>query len=130
MKDRIINSYITKFVNDNKLDKKSSKESEIFEAFSTYYVVSKLMDGYFEYDDIDGMLVGDANDTGIDAIGIIINGEFFDSLDVLKDFFSNNINKYGEFTVKIVFIQAKKSPKFSSASIRSFLDFIVYILIY
>lgn len=128
MKDRIINSYITKFVNDNKLDKKSSKESEIFEAFSTYYVVSKLMDGYFEYDDIDGMLVGDANDTGIDAIGIIINGEFFDSLDVLKDFFSNNINKYGEFTVKIVFIQAKKSPKFSSASIRSFGDGIVDIL--
>ena len=128
MKDRIINSYITKFVNDNKLDKKSSKESEIFEAFSTYYVVSKLMDGYFEYDDIDGMLVGDANDTGIDAIGIIINGEFFDSLDALKDFFNNNSNKYGEFTIKIVFIQAKKSSKFSSASIRSFGDGIVDIL--
>lgn len=124
MQDRIINSLMDTFIENNELSK--NPESHAFEEFSTYYVVSKLMDGDFSYDSIDEMQIGDGDDGGIDAIGVLINGEFFDNLQSLSDMFDSNSQR--GLDARIIFVQSKTSSKFSASEMRTFGDGIVDIL--
>lgn len=127
---RIIESNMQDFAKKNELS--TENIDVLFEEFSTYYTVSKIMDGDFNYSDIDDMHTGGRDDTGIDAIGIIINGEFINNLQSLDDIFAN-VNKSNNKIHKnsdllIIFIQSKTSSKFKSTEIRNFGDGIVDIL--
>ncbi|MFK3657445.1 AIPR family protein [Pediococcus pentosaceus] len=119
--DRIMDTLMNDFFENNEITIKDSNKA--FEEFSTYYIISKIMDGDFTYDNIDEMQIGNSNDAGIDAIGILINGDFFDSLESLKDMFSANTNK--NLDARIIFVQSKTSQKFKSSEMRTFGDGIV-----
>lgn len=121
MKDRIITSLMSNFFKKNELS--IQDESSAFEEFSTYYVISKIMDGDFTYDNIDEMQIGSGDDGGIDAIGILINGDFFDNIQSLKDMLETP-NK-NNLTVQIIFVQSKTSNKFQASEMRVFGDGIV-----
>ncbi|WP_461244738.1 AIPR family protein [Secundilactobacillus muriivasis] len=115
MENRIINSLMKNFAKSNELS--TTNESALFEEFSTYYVVSKLMDGDFSYDNIDEMQIGDGDDAGIDAIGLLVNGEFIDNLQSLKDLLANG---HRNLDALVLFIQSKTSSKFQYTEMINF----------
>lgn len=126
MNNRVLEEYMRTFAKKNELNYKRSNEYKLFEAFATYYIVSKIMDGDFNYSNIDNMLIGGSADTGIDAIGIIIRGEFIDTIEELDDLIKAPLNSRPSVT--LIFIQAKTSPNFKCADMRTFGAGIVDIL--
>lgn len=121
--DRITQSLMSSFSEKNELD--SMSESSLFEAFSTYCVVSKVMDNDFNYDDIDDMQIGNGDDGGIDAIGILVNGEFISNLQALEDILSGAGKN---LDVLMIMIQSKTSSKFAGSEMRVFGDGITDLL--
>lgn len=84
-----------------------------FESFSAYSIINKIYGKDF---DLDYVVVGGADDTGIDSLGIIVNGAIIDSIDEIKDL--QDRNKYLDVTY--VFIQSKTSERFETSQIGSF----------
>ncbi|WP_332238691.1 AIPR family protein [Sporolactobacillus sp. KGMB 08714] len=115
--DRVIQSLMTSFAQKNELS--SMPESSLFEAFSTYCIVSKVMDNDFNYNDIDDMQIGNGDDSGIDAIGILVNGEFVSNLQALEDILSEAKKN---LDILMIMIQAKTSSKFAGSEMRVFGD--------
>lgn len=121
--DRVTQSLMKTFAEKNELT--TVKERELFEAFSTYCVVSKIMDNDFNYSDIDEMQVANSNDGGIDAVGLLINGEFVESLQSLNDILKRESI---QLDVLIIFVQATTSSKFEGSKMDTFGRGIVDIL--
>ena len=57
-------------------------ESEGFERFATYCVISREHPETFKVEDV---IVGGGNDAGIDAIAIIVNGRLVTTLEEFQD---------------------------------------------
>lgn len=91
----------------------STKESEKFEAFCNYAVLSNEYSKTF---DINSISVGSGNDTGIDGIAIIVNGHLIEEPEEIDDLLKNN----GYLEVTYLFIQAKTSSGFSTKEMHSF----------
>ena len=87
-------------------------EPELFEQFAGHLSVSTVYQDHFEADDI---CVGAGNDTAIDAVGIIVNGQLITDIEQLADFGK------GSLAVTFIFVQAKSGTKFKAAEIGSFL---------
>ncbi|KRN78832.1 hypothetical protein IV52_GL001112 [Fructilactobacillus lindneri DSM 20690 = JCM 11027] len=105
--------------------KNSLSEESLFESFSTYCIISKLMDNDFSYDDIDNMIIDGGNDGGIDTVGFLINGEFINNKQELDDILANKNQK---LNILMILIQSKISPKFEGSKMRTFGDGISDIL--
>jgi hypothetical protein len=98
MKDRIIESYLTNFENENNLTE--IEDSKLFEFFVNYCVGSKYISDAFSFEDI---TVGEGHDTGIDGLAIIVNGHLIDSKEDIE-FFNKSL---GRLDVQFIFIQSK-----------------------
>ena len=118
MENKILQGYLNDFQKDFGFSE-SIKESELFEHFSNYCILSKIHPEAFYNDNfkIDEIQVGSGNDTGIDGIAIVVNEHIvttIDEVDELK-------NELQRLDVKFIFIQSKTSPKFDSSSIGTFI---------
>lgn len=112
MKDRILESYVTSFVNEYNLT--HLDESNAFERFVNFCIVSREHPGDFEFEDLS---VGGDGDSAIDGLAILVNEHLVSSPEEV-DYFKNNLRR---LDVQFVFIQCKTSGKFEAAEIGSFL---------
>jgi hypothetical protein len=110
--DRITESLISELLAN--LEISSEGESKDFEKLTNYTVVSNEYNKTF---DIETLTVGDGNDTGIDGIAIIVNGQLVESTDEVDDLLEKN----NSLEIEYLFVQAKTSSNFDSGDINTFL---------
>ncbi len=109
--DRITKSFIQELLVQQELE--SEGEAKNFEKLVNYTVISN---GYNRIFNIDYVTVGEGNDTGIDGIAIIVNGQLVETTDEIDDLIERN----GSLEVSYIFAQAKTSSNFSSGEINTF----------
>lgn len=119
----IIKSYLDKFVNDFELDNNDSNISYNFELFSSYVIVSNILQNpSLDINDIESMNIG--SNKGIDSIAIIVNNKLVTNTNELKDFFDDNKSA----NIEICFIQSKTSKHFEDSELSNFADTIIDFL--
>jgi AIPR protein len=109
--DRITKTLVEDFLDS--LELKPGEPSSDFEKFVNYTIISKE---YTKTFDVDTVTVGSGNDTGIDGIGIIVNGHLIDYVDEIDDLLEKN----GYLEATYVFIQSKTSSGFNGSEINNF----------
>jgi hypothetical protein len=109
--DRLTSALLADFSKEYELENKT--EDKQFEAFATFLAVSQAYTDSFEPF---GLTTGDGNDTGIDGIGILVNGTLVTDPDMLHDLAQAS----GFLDVDFIFVQAERSPAFNSAKIGQF----------
>ena len=103
--DRITKGYMNNFAASQELT--GQNESELFELFACYCVLSKE---YPEHFDISDIVTGGGSDAGIDGIAIIANNVLIH----LQEEFDDLAEQTHTITdLKFIFIQAKTSPTFN-----------------
>ena len=112
MKDRILESYLASFVNERNLS--DLDESDAFERFANFCIVSREHPGDFDFEDIS---VGGNGDSAIDGLAILVNEHLVSSTEEI-DYFKNNLRR---LDVQFLFIQSKTSGKFEVSEIGNFL---------
>lgn len=110
--DRITESLINELLTT--LEITSEGESKDFEKLANYTVVSNEYNKTF---DIEAITVGEGNDTGIDGIAIILNGQLIDSSEEVDDLLEKN----NFLEIEYIFVQSKTSSSFDSAEINTFI---------
>ena len=110
--DRITKSLIEELLKVQELE--SEDESKDFEKLVNYTAISNEYNKTFE---LDFVTVGEGNDTGLDGIAIIVNGQLIESTDEVDDL----IEKNGYLEVVYIFTQAKTSSNFNGGDINTFL---------
>jgi len=111
--DRVTKSYLDDFLSEQSLQ--ATDDSEAFEKFSAYCVISDAFDDEFDVNDVH---VGGAGDLGLDAIGIIVNGCLVTSAEEVQDLLKVN----GYLDVTFIFVQAKTSSGFDGAEMAEFMS--------
>lgn len=109
--DRITKSLLEDFLTSQEIDQ--SKESEDFEIFCNYSVISTEYNKSF---DLELATVGAGSDTGIDGIAIIVNGHLVEDADEIDGLLEAN----GSLDVTYIFIQAKTSSNFDTKEMHAF----------
>jgi hypothetical protein len=109
--DRITESLLSEFSQENGISK--LPEDQRFEHFAAYIVTSRQLGEALDTTEI---VTGAANDSGIDAIAVIVNGTLMTDVEALED----HCGRVGSLDVSFVFVQAERSPAFSSAKIGQF----------
>lgn len=109
--DRITESLIKELLLNQEL--KSKGESKDFEKLVNYTIISNEYNKTF---DIENLTIGEGNDTGVDGLAIIVNGQLIDSKEEVDDL----IEKNNFLDVEFIFTQSKTSSKFSGADINTF----------
>lgn len=110
--DRITKSLLVEFSELFEVDD-SVDEPALFEMFANYSIVSSLYNKSF---DMTSVGVGSGHDTGIDGIGIIVNGHLVDDAEEVDELLTLN----GNLEVSYILIQSKTSSKFSSDGMLAF----------
>ncbi|MDB5287332.1 MAG: hypothetical protein JWR05_2281 [Mucilaginibacter sp.] len=110
--DKITKSLITELITNQELT--SDGESKDFERLVNYSIVSNE---YTKTFDINVLTIGDGNDTGIDGLAIIVNGQLVESIEEIDDLLERN----NKLEITYLFIQAKTSSNFDSGSINTFI---------
>lgn len=110
--DRITKSLITELLSNFEIS--SEGESKDFEKLVNYVIVSNEFNKTFNFESVS---IGSGNDTGIDGIAIIVNGQFVESIEEVKDL----IVKNNFLEVEYIFTQAKTSSSFDGSDINTFL---------
>jgi hypothetical protein len=105
--DRITQSLVNEFKIAYSLEKLS--ESNLFERFVNYVVVSSLHQDIFDTADVSV----DDDSYGLDGIGIIANGALITTPDEVRDLVETN----GYLEVTFIFTQAKTSSNFDNTVI-------------
>lgn len=118
MDNKILQGYLNDFQNDFGISNKL-KESELFEHFSNYCILSKIHPEAFYNDSfkIEELNVGGGNDTGIDGIAIVVNEHIVSSIEEINSL----IDDLQRLDVKFIFIQSKTSSTFNSGEIGNFI---------
>ncbi|HEY5342537.1 MAG TPA: AIPR family protein [Solirubrobacteraceae bacterium] len=109
--DRITKSLLDDFVSSEGLEK--LPESDAFERFAAYCAIAREHSETFNPDDV---IVSGGNDTGIDAIAVIVNGSLISSVDELNDLLAAS----GYIEATFVFVQAKTGTSFDAGEIGTF----------
>ena len=113
IRDRILSAYLQKFVDQYGLAQLD--EPEAFEHLAGHCVVSKHTPENFDPGEV---VVAGPGDIGIDAVGILVNDHLVSSAEDV-DHFQQTLRR---LDVQFVFLQAKTSAKFDSASIGTFIS--------
>lgn len=111
--DRITSGLLVAFKKELSLSE-DLNESELFEHFVNYCIVSKEFSGSFSLEDI---FSGGGGDKALDGIGILVNGSLVNSQEELEDL--EQVNRY--LDVDFLLIQAKSSSRFDSGDIAKFI---------
>src|ERR1051326_3258858 len=106
--DRITESLLKDFSREHGIEDLS--EEQRFDRLATYVTVRRHYSKTFEVGDL---ITAGGDDTGIDAIAIIVNGILITDIDVFKD----HADQASHFDVACVFVQAKRSPAFEAQTI-------------
>ncbi len=109
--DRITRSLFDEFVKENNIELLA--EDEAFEYFAGYLVTSSH---YSDSPTVDDIAVGAGGDTGIDCIGVIVNGVLVSEPEEVVDLAETN----NYLDVSFVFTQAERSPNFDTAKMGQF----------
>lgn len=109
--DRITKSFIQEMLSQQEMESKG--EAKDFEKLVNYTVISNFYNRSFN---LDYVTVGEGNDTGIDGLGIIVNGQMVETTDEIDDLIERN----GNLEVSFIFTQAKTSSSFNSGEINTF----------
>lgn len=112
--DRVTKSYLDEFRSEQSLASGLS-ESDLFELFAGYCVVSLAHEEEFDTQDVH---VGGEGDLGLDGLAIIVNGVLINSAEEASDLLDIN----GFLDVKFILVQAKTSSNFSGEQIVAFFD--------
>jgi len=110
--DRITNSFIQEMLSQQEIE--SESVSKDFEKLVNYTIISNYYNRTFN---LDYVTVGEGNDTGIDGLGIIVNGQMVETTDEIDDLIERN----GSLEVTFIFTQAKTSSSFNSGEINTFI---------
>jgi len=109
--DRIVTSLVEDLLNVQEIPFDSPDKD--FERFVNYCIVSKEYNKSF---DIEDTLTGVGDDTGIDGLAIIVNGQLVEHKEDIEFFLESNNFLEAIF----IFIQAKTSNDFDSSEMNSF----------
>ena len=109
--NRILRSLLDDFLKQYEL--RSQGESVDFEKFVNFSVLYKEYGRDF---DLEIVRVGQGDDTGIDGLAIIVNGQIIQSKEEIDFLIKNN----GYLETKFVFIQSKTSTHFEGKEILNF----------
>ena len=110
--DRISKSLLDEFSSEHAL--KELPEDKRFEHFAAYLCVGRHLADSFETAEV---VVGEGADTGIDAIGILVNGALVADAELIAEFEETN----GYLDATFVFVQAERTSGFDGAKIGQFL---------
>ncbi|HAO05535.1 MAG TPA: AIPR protein [Chryseobacterium sp.] len=110
--DRITESLISELLAN--LEIISEGESKDFEKLANYSVVSNEYNKTF---DVEAITVGEGNDTGIDGIAIIVNGQLVESTDEVDDLLEKN----NFLEIEYILVQSKISSNFDSSELNTFI---------
>lgn len=110
--DRITESLVNELLRAQEI--KSEGEAKDFEKLVNYSCISNEYDKQF---DLEFATIGNGNDTGIDGICIIVNGNIVETIDEVEDLHEAN----GYLEVTYVMMQSKTSAGFSSSDINTFI---------
>lgn len=102
-------------------DLTSLPESEAFEAFAAYCVLSSFYESEFAPDTF---RTGGGNDLGVDAFAILVDGELLHDADDVARVMDSRIRP----VVDIVFVQAKTSSKFESRVMSDLADNLLHLV--
>jgi AIPR protein len=108
--DRVTENLLAKFTEEHALT--ALPEDRRFEHFASYITVRQQHRETFDTTDIE---TGGGNDTGIDAIAILVNGQLVTDVDELAD-----VAAAGSLDVMFVFVQADRGAGFAGTKIASF----------
>lgn len=114
--DRITTSLLKEFSKLNQIEKLD--ESQQFEHMAAYLALRRH---YSRALDTDQIVIGSSGDTGLDAIGIVANGQLLTDIDQVQELVENN----GYLEVTFVFVQAERSESFSGAKLSNIIDGVV-----
>lgn len=109
--DRILKQLLADFLESQEL--KSIDVGADFERFANYSVISQEFNRSFE---VESVTVGEGDDTGIDGIAIIVNGQIIESTEEIDFFLSSN----NSLEATYIFIQSKSSSNFDSSQMNTF----------
>ena len=84
-----------------------------FELYVNHCIVSDYVDGLF---DIENVTVGNGNDTCLDGLAIIVNGQVIENQEQIERLVEERI----KIDVKYIFIQSKSGEKFEKKYINEF----------
>lgn len=106
--DRVSEKMLSEFSKEREIS--NLPEDKRFEHFVSFITIGRH---YTEHFDTSDVLVGEA--PGIDAVGIIVNGNLITDSDELEE-----LEKANELDVTFVFVQADRGSSFDAAKIGSF----------
>jgi hypothetical protein len=110
--DRIIKNQLDDYQGNFHLD--NYTDSELFEMFCCYSIISQFVGNQLEIQDV---TVGGGNDCGIDGLAILAVGHIIDAVET----FETLAKQYQTSPeIKLIFVQAKTSPKFDTGDILKF----------
>jgi len=110
--DLITESLLSSFVEEQG---RTSLPSDCqFEHFASYITIRQQYKEAFDTDDV---ATGGGNDTGIDAVAVLVNGRLVADTDELDD---TTANGAASLDVMFVFVQAERSSHFDGAKITTF----------
>lgn len=109
--DRITESLLADFSKEHGIE--DLTEEERFDQLATYVTVRRHYSKTFDTGDL---ITAGGDDTGIDAIAIIVNGILITDVDVFKD----HAEQASHFDVGCVFVQAKRSAAFEAQTFGNF----------
>jgi hypothetical protein len=108
--DRVTENLLAKFTEEHGLP--ALPEDRRFEHFASYITVRQQHRETFDTADI---ATGGGNDTGIDAIAVLVNGQLVTDVDELAD-----VAAVGSLDVMFVFVQADRGAAFEGTKIANF----------
>ncbi|MFI8793395.1 AIPR family protein [Streptomyces sp. NPDC055105] len=111
--DRITESFLQEFSSERQLDRE--KQSDQFEAFSAYCVISSEFDG--EFDPVE-VRTGGGNDLAVDAAALVVNGDIVSEPEEIDDLRTRN----NYLQARILIVQAKTTSGFDGARITDLAD--------
>ncbi|MEU5179798.1 AIPR family protein [Streptomyces longwoodensis] len=111
--DRITESFLNEFSSERQLNHES--QSQQFEAFAAYCVISSEFDG--EFDPV-AVRTGGGNDLAVDAAALVVNGDIVADPDEINDLRTRN----NYLQARILIIQGKTSSGFDGARITDLAD--------
>ena len=111
--DRITESLMNEFAKEYSIENLPADKK--FEALTANLLIGRILGDNFEFDDV---LCAGGNDLGIDAIGIIVNGQMVYHADEIEEI----AQKSGQLEVKFVFVQAETSSGFDGQKLGNFAD--------
>lgn len=111
--DKITKSFVDSFINKYGFNI-SLPESDKFEYFSIFSILSKEVNGIIQKDEIETVSTGKAK--GVDGIAFCINGKLILNSDEIDNFDDQSI------IVDLYFFQSKTSPSFNDTELSNFLD--------